>query len=172
MRRASRVKVSGEPHFPDRCVACGVKEPGASFVFDTTVFAVWMSLFGSRGRVHMAIVPVCPACLGPVKRRWRLRYLAFFAVATVPLVVAGLVWLGLARPPIGRGAMIGIVVASLGLFSLWSYLNPLPFDLDVEHFTVEYYFRDPDFAQEFAELNHVGPSDMVIRGKPKTPSES
>jgi hypothetical protein len=166
------VNVSGEPRFPDRCVACGVKEPGASFVFDTTAIAVWMSLSGWRGRVRTARVPVCPACLGPVKWRWRLRYLASFAVATAPLAVAGLVWLGLAHPPVGRGAMIGMVVAGLGLFALWSYLNPLPFDLDVEDFTVAYYFRDPEYAQEFAELNHVGPADMAIRGEPRSPPES
>lgn len=89
-------------------------------------------------------------------------------VVAVPAPGCGVIAIGLAaagsllqgyKGPLKRWLVIGIVLVFLMPLALWETFFPPPFDITVCSDTVDYEFRDPDCAVEFAALNLSEPTE-------------
>src|SRR5262245_30355543 len=137
--------------FPDRCVVCRDARPGHSMSVSSGVLGWRLLLFHFYGRFHVE-VPVCRTC----ERAYRRAKLIRFAVM-LPIVVAGValaVWLfGAYRGPFRKWLLALIALVVMLPYCIWEVLNPLPFDITAYGQSVDYEFRDPLYAAEFAEEN-------------------
>ncbi|MGL4464114.1 MAG: hypothetical protein ACRC1K_18345 [Planctomycetia bacterium] len=144
-----------KPHravFPDRCVACGVDSPGATFRAGTHAIGWWNFAFWTIGRRFTVDVPACESCAARMRRQRRLHFAVDVVAIAVGVVVAGslLQWY---QGPFKRWLMFGVVVVCLLPVIWWETLFPRPFGLTAFAETVDYEFRDPVYAAEFTALN-------------------
>jgi hypothetical protein len=141
------------PIFPDRCVCCGRERPGGVFRIGTQAIGWWtlLSHFGPR---FTAEVPACGACRVRMRRQRWLRFLisAAFVVAGVSIAMSLLKWY---HGPFKKWLAMGITLIFLTPLILWETLFPPPVDLTAYAETVDYEFRDAEYAADFAELNQV-----------------
>lgn len=103
-------------------------------------------------------VPACELCRRPLRRQWWLCRLLDVAVIAIGLAAAGSLLQGY-KGPLKRWLVIGIVLVFLMPLALWETFFPPPFDITVCSDTVDYEFRDPDCAVEFAALNLSEPTE-------------
>lgn len=140
------------PTFPRRCLACGAADPTETFRAFTHAIGWWTVVLWSFGPRFSVEVPCCLACRLELRsQRWRR-----WIVEGVFVVAAALAAFYLLRSYEGAGKrwllMGAALVGILPLF-LWQQLHPVPLELTAYSKTVEYGFRDADFAAEFAALN-------------------
>jgi len=140
------------PFFPDRCVACGADAPDASYRVGTNAIGWWTLAFWSFGRRFRVDVPACDSCRDRMCRAWWLR-LAVNAVVVAIGVGLALYLLRWYQGPFKRWFALGIALICLLPVILWEVFFPRPIDLTAYADTVDYEFRDPEYAEEFAELN-------------------
>jgi hypothetical protein len=149
---------SHTPVFPDRCVACGARSPGATYRAGTNAIG-WRTLaFWSFGERVTVEVPACEACRGRMRRqRWvQLVVNAAFVVAGVVIAGSLLKWY---KGPLKQWLMLGIALICLLPVVLWETFFPRPIDMTAFSHSVDYEFRDPAYAEEFASMNqHAGES--------------
>jgi hypothetical protein len=159
-----RLPLDRPPVFPRRCVACGGSDPGASWVVSTR--GLWqaagnLAIFFKR-LVRAAVrieVPACGECCRALRternRRRTLRWLGALGLGA-GLVLAGR-WQGLDEHGwlgthyLEIGALLLAVIFLLPL----EYFRPLAFDVALGADSIEFEFRDRNFAEEFARLNDV-----------------
>jgi hypothetical protein len=140
------------PIFPDRCVACGVPDPGSHLRVGTNAIG-WSTLafwtFGARFSVN---VPACEEChQRMIRQRWLRRFVCgIFMVVGFGVAVSAL---GSFRGPVKRWLAMGIVLACMIPWFVWETFSPRPIDLTAYADSVQYEFRDEDYADEFLELN-------------------
>ena len=135
------------PNFPDRCVTCGKSGPGS------LTRLVAYDLF-SGGLIPFTVrVPCCRPC-GLRLHAWRL----WSSVRA--LLIAGLaMWLGIAillprLPDVTTGLIVlGLISATFMGIAIWDRIFPPAFTVDPRRLTVDYEFRDPKQAAEFARVN-------------------
>ena len=141
-----------KPIFPDRCVACGVPNPEGSFRVATNAIGWWTLAFWTFGRRFSIDVPACDLCRRQMIRQqwWRRIVFAGFMVVGVGLEIY---LLGSTRGPLKRWLAMGIVLACLLPYSAWETFSPPPIDLTAYADTVDYEFRDEEYADEFLALN-------------------
>jgi hypothetical protein len=159
------------PVFPDRCVACGCNSPGAIYRAGTNAIGWWTLAFWSFGRRFTVEVPACEPCRARMRRQRWLQLAVNAVVIAAGVVVAGslLQWY---QGPLKRWLMLGVVLVCLLPVLVWETFFPRPFDMTAYSVTVDYEFRDPDCAAEFASLNqpvsrgpsHPEPSAAADRG--------
>ncbi|WP_169973612.1 hypothetical protein [Tautonia rosea] len=144
--------------FPDRCIACGVDEPGVSYRVGTNAIGWWTLAFWSFGRRFTVDVPACESCRDRMHRqRWfRLAVSAVGVVIGVGVAFFLLQWY---EGPFKRWFAMGIALACLLPVFLWETFFPRPIDLTAYSNTVDYEFLDPDYAEAFAELNRMPQAD-------------
>jgi hypothetical protein len=118
----------------------------------------WTLAFWSFGSLFWAEVPACRRCRGRmIRRRW-------IGVA-VDLVVAAIgVSIGLAifrayAKLAQKWLILPVALACYLPVWLWETFVPKPIALTAYADTVDYEFRDADYAREFAELNGASPED-------------
>ena len=140
------------PVFPDRCVACGVPDPGCFIRVGTNAIGWWTLVFWTHGPRFSVEVPACEPCRRQmIRQRWvRLFVCGIFVVVGVG---AAVYVLGSLRGPIKRWLGLGIALLCMVPWFAWELIFPRPIDLTAYSDTVDYEFRDADYAQEFAELN-------------------
>jgi hypothetical protein len=147
-----------DPIFPDRCVACGAEHPTATLRISTHSIGWWTVLLGHFGMPFTTEVPACPPC----RRRIRLQRWLRFAI-TIAFVFAGasiaLAILKNYRGLFRKWLAMAIAIVCLLPFILWETFFPPPIDLTAYSETVDYEFRDPEYAAEFAELNQGAVSE-------------
>lgn len=143
---------SRPPAFPDRCVACGADSPSAIYRAGTNAIGWWTLAFWTFGRRHTVEVPACEPCRDRMRRQRWLQLAVNAAAIAAGVVVAGslLQWY---QGPFKRWLMLGVVLVCLVPVFLWETFFPRPFDMTAYSNTVDYEFRDPDYAAEFAALN-------------------
>ena len=140
------------PIFPDRCIACGAASPASSYRASTRAIGWWTLAFWSSGRRHSVDVPACDGCKTQLrKQRWF--NLALYGAAIVPAVFAARWYMGDYDGPFKRWIILGIVLVVLLPVLIWDVLFPQPFDMTAFSKTVDYEFRDPEYAAEFAAMN-------------------
>jgi hypothetical protein len=142
--------------FPDRCVKCGQDQPGDTYRATTRSVGWWTVTFWAGGEKFGADVPVCPGCKGDMTRQRWARNLVCWAFMLGGAGVALWLFKDFNRR-LGRWLAGGIVFACLVPYLAWEIFFPRPFDLTAFAETVDYEFRDPAYAAEFARLNGVAP---------------
>jgi hypothetical protein len=146
------------PVFPDRCVACGAESPGATYRAGTNAIGWWTLAFWSFGRRFTVEVPACEPCRSRMRRQRWLQLAVNAVVIVAGVAMAGWLLQG-NQGPFKRWLMLGIVLVCLVPVFLWETFFPRPFDMTVYSDTVDYEFRDPDYAAEFAALNQTASAD-------------
>ena len=142
---------SVEPIFPDRCVACGCDDPDDFYRVGTNAIGWWTLAFWSFGPRFSAKVPACEQCCRKmVRQRWvRLAICLLFVLIGVGVAITVL---GSLR---GFKRWLGMGVALLCMLPWIAFETIFPpvIDLTATATTVNYEFRDADYAEEFLALN-------------------
>jgi hypothetical protein len=147
------------PTFPDRCVACGLPCPDSTIPVGTHAIGWWTIALWVHGARFSVDVPACEACRRQmVRQRW-LRLFVCGVFVVVGLGVA-LYVLGSFRGPLHRWLAMGIALLCLLPWIAWEIVSPPPIDLTAYSDTVDYEFRDEDYAQEFAMLNQQATKEV------------
>lgn len=143
---------AAKPVFPDRCVACGLLGPDSRIRVVTYAIGWWTIVFWVSGRKFWAEVPACKGCrLRMVRQRWLRRFMEWPLILLA--VVAAFHFLDGYQGPFKRWLVMGIVLVSLLPWLLWEIAAPPPIDLTASSTTVQYEFRDEEYAAEFLALN-------------------
>lgn len=140
------------PTFPDRCINCGTPKPGSHVRVGTNAIGWGTLVFWHPGRRFSVAVPACELCRRRlVRRRWSRRVLEW-SIGLMG-VAAAFYLLGSYRGPFKRWLALGIALGCLLPWFIWQSLFPPPIDLTAYSDTVQYEFRDADYADEFVSLN-------------------
>lgn len=150
--------IDHRPEWPSRCVRCGQDEPTDVFRFRasrvgfdqliTLNFAI-----GSRPTIE---APACPDCAKALRRARRLRLFLIWP-AYIILGIAVLYTLDklgwIPHGPYRKWIMTGIVLLAVFPFMIWEGSHPAIVGATARHKKLDYEFRDPEYAENFAELN-------------------
>jgi hypothetical protein len=137
--------VTQTPLFPAGCARCRAPEAKEKAVF-------------SAGGQSVD-VPVCAGCVGKTRFRERMqRVLLWGGIAggCITLLVC-LLMVDLDRSQ-SKGLAIGVSLAFITPWLLFTWLAPAPLMLNVERDYLIFQYQDPKYAEEFAQQNrtHVG----------------
>ena len=137
------------PEFPKLCVACHAVAPSASVRMFTSAIGWWTAFF-AFGSIHRVDVPACKPCAGRLWRGRLFRFLVTILCIGVGIGVAdhfasGMRW--------RRAIVLVSAFVALLPWIVWQALVPAALDITAYENTVDYDFRDPDYAGEFASLN-------------------
>jgi hypothetical protein len=133
-------------------VACGSNSPGATYRAGTNAIGWWTLAFWSFSRWFTVEIPACESCRARMRCQRRVQLAVNAAVIAAGVVVAGSL-LQSYYGPFKRWLILCIVFVCLLPVILWKTFFPQPFDMTAYSATVDYEFRDPDYAAEFAALN-------------------
>ncbi len=139
--------------FPQRCVRCNADNEGRLIRLWTHTIGWWTWVFWMFGRPFSVRVPACSPC-SRVIRCQRLGGLAITIGVTIVFLYFGWPWLDdfVARPIRKWVAMLAVILCLMPCF-LWELFLPPAIDITAYSDNVDYEFRDPDYALEFAILN-------------------
>ena len=142
-----------QTRFPDKCVVCGCPSPGSTVRLITGAIGWWTWLLWHFGKPFSVVAPACRKCA------WRLhgrRFASLLLTVALCVVALELVW-PLVAGSVSRGlrnlAMMGLALICLAPLILYEAFFPHPFNITAYRESVDYEFRDPERAREFAELN-------------------
>lgn len=144
-----RLPKTKAPDFPKLCVACNAVAPRASVRMFTSAIGWWTALF-AFGAIHRVDIPACQVC---ARRLWWTRLFRF--LVTVLCISVGV---GIADH-LTRGMRwrklicLGGALLALLPWLVWQAIFPAAVDMTAYEKTIDYEFRDRDYAEEFAALN-------------------
>lgn len=141
------------PVFPDRCVACGQTQPGDSIRVCTHAIGWWTGALWAFGSRFCVDVPACYSCRIEMRRQKWSRRIITWGFAAIGVAVA-VYLLAEYHGPFKRWLTLGIALLCLLPLIVWETLFPPPLDLTAYSNTVDYEFRDAEYATEFAALNN------------------
>ncbi len=143
---------SEKPKFPDKCVSCGMEKPGSTYRAFTHAIGWWTWVFWSFGPRFTAEVPACDTCKSQMRRQWWLRFFMnlIFIIAGVLIAGSLLQWY---KGPFKKWLMMGIAIIFMAPLFLWETFFPKAFDMTATSDSVDYEFRDVEYAAEFLLLN-------------------
>lgn len=139
--------------FPDKCVVCGRPSPDSTVRLITGAIGWWSWLLWHFGKPFTVVAPACRKCA------WRLHARRFASLAmTVALCVVAVELFGpMVSASVSHGwrkwVMMGLALVCLAPLILYETVFPHPFNITAYGESVDYEFRDPARAREFAELN-------------------
>jgi hypothetical protein len=144
--------------FPDRCIACGRDHPDALYRVRANASALTLAYWGLGSRLTVE-APVCERC----RKRTRRRRWALVVVYALLLSVGILLWLVLTHGSKGPGRTwigLGIILLCLLPGFVWEFFRPTALEITANPDTVDYQFRDPDYAIDFYLLNEPGDGQL------------
>ena len=138
--------------FPKRCVRCGSDPQDGTLRIWTQSIGWWSALwmFGSGFSVR---VPACYSC------GWRIRIKrvgGLLITIVVAMLFLAFVWPyveGAVPRILRKWVALAMVLVCLAPVWIWEVIFPPPIDITAFPKTVDYEFRDADYAREFARLN-------------------
>jgi hypothetical protein len=139
--------------FPDRCIVCGRAAPESTVKITTRSIGWWTWAFHWPGEQFSVHVPSCVACGWRLQiRRWGGTFVMIAILGTVAI------WLGpwiydVAPKPVRRWLTLGALLVSLIPYFVWELLVPPPIELTAYSRTVDYEFKDRQYAGEFIMCN-------------------
>ena len=142
---------SQRPVFPRRCLRCGGPKP-EPMRFATTSIGWWVALLIPFGRKIRVRVPVCRSCWPSVLRQRWFRRLGFWLFAVFG-IFAALYLRGGAASFFESYVAVGIVGGCMIPWFIWTVVSPPVFDMTARAKTIEYEFRNADYAEAFAQAN-------------------
>lgn len=154
---------SQEPVFPDKCIVCHAESPGNTVKIGTNSVS-WSSVllwwFGSWYRVK---VPACKTCAFRLQAR-RQGAMVVCLILTAVVVFFLAPWLTpLVAKPLRRWVLMIGVLLCLSPFFLWEVLFPPAFEMTAFTDSVDYEFRDANYAEQFMELNFTDEELFLLR---------
>jgi hypothetical protein len=139
--------------FPPRCVVCGDDPFGCTVKLWTHTLGWWTWVLWMFGSGFAVRVPACGSCAWKIRtQRWG-RLLTMIALAAV---VIFLIWPhidGFVPRPLRRWAAMLFTLVCLAPWFLWEAFVPPAVDITAYASSIDYKFRDPQYAADFAELN-------------------
>jgi hypothetical protein len=141
------------PEFPDRCISCGQIQPNWHFRVCTHAIGWWTIALWSYGKKFCVEVPVCEHCNHDMRRQKRVRTIFTWAFGIVGVCVAFYVLAEYTQTFWGGWLAMAIGLVFLSPVMLWEWHFPPALDLTAYSESVDYDFRDPEYALEFACLN-------------------
>jgi hypothetical protein len=143
---------SHRPVFPARCVVCGQEQPGNTVRVSTHTLGWWSLALWVHGPRFFVDAPACEWCRRGLRRQLWVRWIISLGFALFGVAVA--MWiLRSPRGPLRRWLAVGIALACMSPWFLWEILFPPPLDITAYSDTVDYEFRDAQYAADFTELN-------------------
>ena len=139
--------------FPDKCVVCGRPSPGSTVRLITGSIGWWTWLLWHFGDVFTVTAPACTSC---GRRLHLMRFGSLLVIIAGAFIACWVAWPLISEHfprPIRKWIVMGLALLLLLPYCLYQALNPHPFDITAHSDSVDYEFRDPAMACEFAELN-------------------
>jgi hypothetical protein len=142
------------PLWPDRCVRCGLSQPGETHQLAVLVYS-FFGLFPWRSGITVP-VPACGQCWRRLARNRVFRYLLFF----VPAILTPVLLIVLVHTNVLTGRLwshrqmpgLGLIVGALpGL--IYNVFFPMRIDATLGKTLIKYEFADAAAAAEFRALN-------------------
>jgi hypothetical protein len=153
--------------FPTRCIRCGASGPDSKWRVCTHAIGWWTILLQSTGPRFCVEVLACRPCRGHLRRGALARLLVEWV-----LIIAGVglaTWaLGWQPAGWGKWAIIGLGLLALVPVLVWNQFIPPFLELTAFSETVDYDFRDADFAEQFRKLNEDGAVPAEPHAEPDT----
>ena len=139
--------------YPQRCIRCGDDSVAKTIRLWTHTLGWWTWALWVLGVGFRTDVPVCSRC------GWKIRFQKIGGVVLTMLIAAAFLTFAwpyirdvVPRPFSKWAALIGIFLC-LGPYFLWEIIFPPAIDVTAYSESVDYEFRDAEYAMEFAELN-------------------
>lgn len=147
-----RLPRSQAPKFPDRCVVCGGDSPDTSITVSSRSVGWWTWFFWLPGWRFAVQAPACGKCRARFLHQWWSRWLLNVAIVfSAVFLIAP--WFSEWPRPVRKWVALGVVLLAVSPWFLWQLFFPPPLDLTVYTDTVDYEFKDEEYAAEFAALN-------------------
>jgi len=147
-----RLPLDRSPRFPDRCVRCGMPEPGHTWRHAArSVGLSWLFPLALGRRVAVD-VPACHACEEKLSAQRLRRRLVDFALVAAGVAVAITLLDGASTPwrrVLGFASALVFVLPAIVHHTLF----PPPYDLTVGSDHVDHEFADPLYARDVSHLN-------------------
>ena len=139
--------------YPNRCVGCGENFCTSKLRLWTHTIGWWTAIFWIPGWGFSTQVPACRAC------GWKIRMQRIGGLL-VAFAIAGL-FLAFVWPHIDdfipralrKWVAVLLILICLLPYVLWETFWPPSIDITAFSNSVDYEFRDAEYAYEFAELN-------------------
>ncbi len=148
-----KLRRDAEPAWPDRCVCCGREEP-SDRVRLRAMTSGWANvlLLGGFGRRYTAHAPACWDCARRVRLvRW-VRTIVTWCLTLVGVFLAMKI-MGGYRGPFRKWFALLVAFVCLTPWFFWQVFFPPAIDITVAAESVDFEFKDEDYAFEFAQLN-------------------
>ena len=139
--------------FPSVCVRCGEDPANKTVRLWTHTLGWWTWVPWMFGRGFTTDVPACASC------RWRIRLQRVGGLIITLAVAAAFMFLvwpyfgDLVARPIRKWVAMGSIFVCLTPYLLWETFFPPSIDITAYSNSIDYEFRDSDYAYEFAALN-------------------
>lgn len=162
---------SKKPVFPDECVVCGAESPKNKVKVGTNSIGWWTVLTWFHGSRFSVRIPACKSCAIRLQlRRWGALAVFMILSVLVLFVIAPLISPHVAGPMRRWVLMIGLLLC-LSPFFVWEFLFPPAFDMTAYSKTVDYEFKNEDYALKFETLNEEEPEIDVMPSPNREPDE-
>jgi hypothetical protein len=149
-----RLPKSQTPKFPNKCVVCGQESPDGNVTVSTRAIGWWTWIHWLPGSKYSVQVPACSWCGQRLRRQHWFRWLTVAALVFAAIFTIAPFFEDLPRA-LRRWTVMGAVIVVLLPWFLWETFFPPPIDLTAYSDSVDYEFRDPAYAEEFAALNEM-----------------
>ena len=139
--------------YPSRCVRCGDDPAGTTIRLWTHTLGWWTWALWMFGRGFTTNVPACAGCC------WRIRFQRVGRVIVTLAIAAGFMFFvwpyvdDLVARPIRKWVAMALILVCMAPHILWEILFPPSIDITAYSESVDYEFRDREYAYEFAALN-------------------
>jgi hypothetical protein len=145
--------------FPAHCISCGAAGPDRIWRVCTHAIGWWTIFMQSTGPRFCVEIPACSPCRGRLRRGALVRLIVEWALI---LFGVGLATWAHGWQPAGWGkwAIVGLGLSALVPVLVWNQFMPPLLDLTAYSKTVDYDFRDADYAEKFRKLNEDAPAEV------------
>jgi hypothetical protein len=149
--------------FPNRCVVCGHEGPTSRLRIITGTIGWWTWMLWIFGKPFFVKAPSCKWCA------WKLHALRLLSVLLIFSVMAAVyyfVWPYVEQfvpRSIRRWAILGLFIVCMLPYFIFEAFFAKPFDVTAYNDSVDYDFTLPEYASEFAALNH-NPGWVKVNG--------
>ncbi|MFN6401877.1 MAG: hypothetical protein ACK449_18465 [Planctomycetota bacterium] len=142
-----------QPVYPNRCVRCHCDPQGNSIVLWTHMVGWWTFLLLFFGWPVSTTVPACRSC----KLQIRVQRLGLW----IFMLLLSFIFMWFVWPMVddfvpkvaGKWVAVGMIMICALPFFIWQLIVPPCFDFTAYQQSIDYEFKDHDYAVEFANLN-------------------
>ena len=139
--------------YPDRCVRCEAPSEGKTLRLWTHTVGWWTVVLWIFGRGFSTRVPACHSCSWKIRAQRLGGLLLTIMIAALFLFFVWPYLEGAVAPSLRKWVAMGLILICLAPLFIREVLWPPAICITAFKDSVDYEFRDGDYAEEFAELN-------------------